>query len=149
MSSINRFARAVAALTVSLSVAYAFAAEEITVFKSASCGCCAKWVEHLRKNGYEVRVSNIEAMNAVKARFNVPAEMRSCHTAVIGGYVIEGHVPAGDIQRLLKEKPKVAGLAVAGMPLGSPGMEVPDGTVQPHVVEIIDQQGEAIAFAQH
>ena len=76
MSLTNRFAGAVAALTVSLSIAHAFAAEEITVFKSASCGCCAKWVEHLRKNGYEVRVSNIEAMNAVKARFTVPAEMR-------------------------------------------------------------------------
>ena len=147
MSLTNRFAGAVAALTVSLSIAHAFAAEEITVFKSASCGCCAKWVEHLRKDGYEVRVTNIEAMNAVKARFNVPAEMRSCHTAVIGGYVIEGHVPASDIQRLLKEKPKVAGLAVAGMPLGSPGME--GARAERYSVMRFTKEGASAVFAKH
>jgi hypothetical protein len=147
MSLTNRFAGAVAALTVSLSIAHAFAAEEITVFKSASCGCCAKWVEHLRKDGYEVRVTNIEAMNAVKARFNVPAEMRSCHTAVIGGYVIEGHVPASDIQRLLKEKPKVAGLAVAGMPLGSPGME--GARAERYSVMSFTKEGASAVFAKH
>ena len=147
MSLIKRFGGAVAALTMSLSVAHAFGAEEITVFKSPTCGCCAKWVEHLRKNGYEVHVSNIEAMNAVKGRFNVPAEMRSCHTAVIGGYVIEGHVPATDIQRLLKEKPNVAGLAAPGMPLGSPGME--GSRAEPYSVMSFTKDGAIAVFAKH
>ena len=147
MSLSKRFGGAVAALAMSLPVAHAFAAEEITVFKSPACGCCAKWVEHLRKNGYEVRVSNIEAMSAVKGRFNVPAEMRSCHTAVIGGYVIEGHVPASDIQRLLKEKPRVVGLAVPGMPLGAPGME--GSRSEPYSVMSFTKEGASAVFAKH
>lgn len=147
MSFIKRFGVAVAALTMSLSVAHALAAEEITVFKSPTCGCCAKWIEHLRSNGYEVRVSNVEAMNAVKARFNVPAEVRSCHTAMVGGYVIEGHVPASDIQRLLKEKPKVAGLAAPGMPLGAPGME--GAKAEPYSVMSFTKDGASAVFARH
>lgn len=143
----KRFGATVAALTLALSVAHAFAAEEITVFKSPTCGCCGKWIEHLRKNGYEVKVSNVEAMDAVKSRFNVPAEMRSCHTAVIGGYVIEGHVPASDIQRLLKEKPKVAGLAAPGMPPGAPGMEA--SRAEPYSVMSFTKDGASAVFAKH
>ena len=83
----------------------------VQVFKDASCGCCANWVEHLRRKGFAPTSENVADMNAVKAKYGVPAQTRSCHTALVGGYVIEGHVPAADIQRLLKEKPKVAGLA--------------------------------------
>jgi len=147
MRLIKRFGATAAALTLTLSVAHAFAAEEITVFKSATCGCCGKWIEHLRKSGYNVRVSNVEAMSAVKARFNVPAEMSSCHTAVIGGYVIEGHVPASDIQRLLKEKPKVAGLAAPGMPPGAPGME--GSRAEPYSVMSFTKDGGSAVFAKH
>ena len=96
---------------------------EITVYKSPTCGCCTKWVDHLRASGFNVTAHDTADMASVKAKLGVPDGMASCHTAVVSGYVIEGHVPAADIQRLLEEKPKVAGLAVPGMPMGSPGME--------------------------
>ena len=95
----------------------------MTAYKSPTCGCCAKWVEHLRKAGFAVTVKDVPNVGEVKAANGVPPELASCHTALVGGYVIEGHVPADVIQRLLKEKPAVAGIAVAGMPMGSPGME--------------------------
>src|SRR3546814_2120209 len=121
----------------------------VVVHKNESCGCCNGWVSHMRKAGFEVEVRNVANMNPVKERVGVPAGKGSCHTAEVGGYFIEGHVPAVDVKRLLAEKPDAKGLVLAGMPLGSPGMEVPDGTVQPYTVEIIDQQGEATAFARH
>ncbi len=96
---------------------------EITVYKSPTCGCCTKWVEHLRKHGFKVKTHDTEDMDAVKASLGIPADLGSCHTAVVGKYRIEGHVPAADIDRLLAKKPKIAGLAVPGMPSGSPGME--------------------------
>lgn len=100
------------------------AGPEITVYKSPSCRCCTGWVEHLRKHGFRVTVKDTDDMDAVKSALGVPKNLTSCHTAVVGKYVIEGHVPAEDIRRLLAKKPKVAGLAVPGMPAGSPGMEV-------------------------
>lgn len=98
-------------------------ASEITVYKSASCGCCNKWVDHLRDEGFKVITKNRQDMNQVKQTYGVDYELRSCHTAVVEEYVLEGHVPASDVRRLLKEKPDVQGLAVPGMPAGSPGME--------------------------
>lgn len=95
----------------------------IKVLKDPSCGCCSGWVEHLRKNGFAVTVVETTEMQAVKARLGVPAELASCHTAEISGYVIEGHVPAQAITRLLTEKPDAIGLSARGMPAGSPGME--------------------------
>jgi len=97
--------------------------EFITVYKSPTCGCCSQWVRHLQDNGFEVEAINRSDMNDVKSKAGVPRQLVSCHTAVIGGYVIEGHVPATDIKRLLKERPDVTGLTVPGMPMGSPGME--------------------------
>jgi hypothetical protein len=97
--------------------------ESITVYKSPTCGCCSQWVRHLQDNGFKVEAINRSDMNDVKSEAGVPRQLASCHTAVIGGYVIEGHVPATDIKRLLKERPDVAGLTVPGMPMGSPGME--------------------------
>ena len=99
------------------------AGEAMTVYKSRTCGCCTKWVDHMRKHGFKVTTHDTEDMAAIKASLGVPDALGSCHTAVIGKYVIEGHVPAADIDRLLKQKPKIAGLAVPGMPSGSPGME--------------------------
>jgi hypothetical protein len=99
--------------------------ESITVYKSPTCGCCSKWVRHLQDNGFEVEAINRKDMNSVKSEAGIPRQLASCHTAIIGGYVIEGHVPAVDIKRLLKERPDVAGLTVPGMPMGSPGMEGP------------------------
>lgn len=109
------------------SVAYAEkSAGNITVFKSPTCGCCGKWEEHLHKNGFKVTSKPTEDMSVIKQKNNIASDVASCHTAVVAGYVIEGHVPASTIKRLLKEKPKnVRGLAVPNMPLGSPGMEAP------------------------
>src|SRR5437762_3239889 len=93
-----------------------------TVYKDRSCGCCTKWVDLLQKSGFAVTTKEITEMDA--SRYGVPATLRSCHTAVIDGHIVEGHVPMADIQRMLKQGPAVAGLAVPGMPIGSPGMEV-------------------------
>ena len=95
----------------------------VTVYKSPTCGCCTKWVEHVKKAGFAVTVKDVPNVGEVKLANGVPADLASCHTALVGGYVVEGHVPADVMQKLLKEKPAVAGIAVAGMPMGSPGME--------------------------
>lgn len=95
----------------------------VKVYKSPTCGCCRKWVTHLKNNGFKVESVNTNRMNSVKKRLGVPGNLQSCHTAVVNGYVIEGHVPAKDIKNLLNQKSKVVGLAVPGMPAGSPGME--------------------------
>jgi hypothetical protein len=106
------------------------------VYKSPTCGCCTGWGEHLRANGFEVDVRETDRMEPVKQRLGIPRNMVSCHTAVIGDYVIEGHVRAADIQRLLQEKPDAKGLAVPGMPLGSPGMEAGNRR-QPYTVWLL------------
>lgn len=98
-------------------------AADIVVYKSPSCGCCSAWIEHLERNGFSVESHNRHDMSVVKGNLGVPRSLQSCHTAQVGGYLIEGHVPAEQIVRLLKEKPAVKGLAVPGMPMGSPGME--------------------------
>ena len=101
---------------------------EITVYRSPTCGCCIAWVEHLQREGFDVEVIDIEQtqLYALKARLGLTAALASCHTAILGDYFIEGHVPAGDIARLLDERPAAAGLTVPGMPIGSPGMEMGD-----------------------
>lgn len=106
----------------SASVAYA-AAETITVWKTPSCGCCKAWVAHLRKNGFDVVTNDVNDTTAIRKKLGLPDQFGSCHTAKLGEYVLEGHVPAEDIRKLLLDKPQARGLAVPGMPLGSPGME--------------------------
>jgi hypothetical protein len=120
-----RFALASTALIVSALTAPALAQGPLamTVYKSPTCGCCAKWVEHVKKAGFAVTVKDVSNVGEVKLARGLPAELASCHTAIVGDYVIEGHVPADVVQKLLKEKPTVVGIAVAGMPMGSPGME--------------------------
>lgn len=105
----------------------AMAAETIEVWKDPGCGCCAAWVDHLKAAGFGVRTHEVNDINAARAKNGVPQSLGACHTARVGAYAIEGHVPAAEIRRLLKEKPKAAGLAVPGMPLGSPGMEADRG----------------------
>lgn len=119
------------------------------VHKSPTCGCCELWVEHVRAAGFRVEVRHADNLNPVKERLGVPYAKGSCHTAEVGGYVVEGHVPAEDIKRLLAEKPDAKGLVLPGMPLGSPGMEAPDGRTQPYTVELVDRQGATSAFANH
>lgn len=99
-------------------------AAEIDVYKSPTCGCCKKWITHLEQSGFKVNSHNVQDVIEYKIKHGVSPELGSCHTAIVDGYVIEGHVPADDIKRLLKEKPKAAGLAVPAMPVGSPGMEM-------------------------
>ncbi len=101
-------------------------ADKIAVYKTPTCGCCTKWIEHLEAAGFQVEATNLPDLTELKATNGVPAKLSSCHTGLIEGYVIEGHVPAQDIRKLLAERPRVAGLAVPGMPMGSPGMEHPD-----------------------
>ncbi len=99
----------------------------VTVYKTPSCGCCHEWIAHLQQNGFEVVANDVPDTSPYRSRFGVPKELASCHTGVIDGYALEGHVPASDIRRLLAERPKARGLSVPGMPVGSPGMEV-EGT---------------------
>ncbi len=99
---------------------------EVHVTKSRTCGCCAKWIDHLRENGFTVTSTDVDDVTPLKRKKGVPKALASCHTATVGGYVIEGHVPAADVKRLLAEQPPVTGLAVPRMPIGSPGMEGPN-----------------------
>ena len=121
----------------------------VVVHKSPSCGCCGAWVEHMRTAGFPVEVRDSDNLEPVKSRLGVPYGKGSCHTAEVDGYFVEGHVPAGDIKRLLAERPDARGLTLPGMPLGSPGMEVPDGTVQPYTVELVTRDGGTRSFAHH
>ncbi len=121
----------------------------MTVHKTPTCGCCGVWIDHVQKAGFTVDVHDMDDLGLVKERLGVPYAKGSCHTAEIGGYVIEGHVPAADIKRLLEEKPNACGLVLPGMPLGSPGMEVPEGRQQPFTVELIHRDGTTEPFAQH
>ncbi|MGF2734455.1 DUF411 domain-containing protein [Marinobacter sp. DUT-1] len=115
-----------AALGFSTAALAGGAAQNIHVYKSPTCGCCADWVDHLEENGFEVKVTETNDLNPIKIQAGLTPALASCHTAFVGDYVIEGHVPASDIQRLISEAPKARGLSVPGMPLGSPGMEVGD-----------------------
>ena len=121
----------------------------IHVWKRDSCGCCNKWIEHLQAHGFQVKAQSVASLAEVKRKFNVTPALGSCHTGLVEGYVIEGHVPAGDIKRLLEDKPKVKGLAVPGMPLGSPGMEQADGTKEAYEVLSFDEAGKTEVFARH
>ena len=123
-------------------------AATMTVYKSASCGCCAKWVEHVEKHGFTVKVVNVDDIMAVKAKAGIPNKLASCHTTIVGGYVVEGHVPAADIRKLLAEKPKAKGIAVAGMPMGAPGMEHGDHR-QPYETILLKVDGTTAVFASH
>ena len=119
------------------------------VHKTPTCGCCGAWIEHMKKAGFAVDVRDMDDLGPVKERLGVPYAKGSCHTTEVGGYLVEGHVPAADIKRLLAEKPDARGLVLPGMPLGSPGMEVPEGRQQSFTVELVHHDGSTEPFAQH
>ena len=119
----------------------------VTVFKTPTCGCCSKWVEHLKANGFTVKVQEVNDTSAYEKQYRVPRSMVSCHTAVVNGYTIEGHVPAAEIKRLLNERPKAIGLAVPGMPVGSPGMEA--ARSEAYSVFVFDESGRASFYAHY
>lgn len=125
------------------------ATPKITVHRDAYCGCCHLWVEHLRKEGFDVDDRVEEAMSPVKERLGILPAHASCHTAEIGDYVIEGHVPASDIRRLLSEKPAIRGLVLPGMPMGSPGMEVEGVDAPSYTVLALHRDGSTTPYAEH
>jgi hypothetical protein len=122
------------------------AAQPITVYRTATCGCCAKWIDHLKANGFAPTVHIVQSTADVPPAKVVPSALRSCHTASLEGYSVEGHVPADVIRKMLKERPKIAGIAVPGMPAGSPGMESPNP--QPYDVVAFDAAGRTSVFAK-
>ncbi len=126
------------------------AATSIEVWKDPNCGCCKDWISHMEQNGFKARVFET-GNNAARARLGMPQQLGSCHTALVQGYVIEGHVPAQDIQRLLKEKPQALGLAVPGMPIGSPGMDGPayGGRRDRYEVLLVLKDGSTRVFQRH
>lgn len=126
----------------------AAAATALAVTMTSTCGCCKHWVEHMRKAGFKVETREVEDVTPTAARLGVPDALRSCHTAEAGGYAIEGHVPAADVKRLLKEKPKAAGLAVPGMVVGSPGMEQ-GGRSDRYQILLFTRDGKTSVFASY
>ncbi len=120
----------------------------VDVYKSPTCGCCSKWIDHLKANGFTVRSHDTNDVVAHKVRLGVPYGYGSCHTAEVNGYVVEGHVPAREIQRLLKEKPRARGLVVPAMPMGSPGMEA-GGRKDAYDVFLVNKDGSTRTYAQY
>jgi hypothetical protein len=141
--------RFLAIVALSIALVPAARAEDalptVTVWKSPNCGCCVKWIEHLRAAGFEVEAREARNLNAVRAQLGVPARLAGCHSAKVGDYLVEGHVPAEQVKSLLADKPDVAGISVPGMPVGSPGMEGPGG--KDYDVLAFDKAGNTRVFA--
>ena len=140
-------ALSLAALLVATASAQAPALTKMTVYKSPTCGCCAKWVEHMKKAGFDLAVTDTDNVSLIKAEHKVPSNLAACHTAIVNGYVVEGHVPDDVIRKMLAEKPKISGIAVAGMPMGAPGMET-DGVPQSYDVMAFDATGASRVYAK-
>ena len=136
-----------ACIGAAFNLAHAQGATQVEVYKSVTCGCCGAWVDHLRKNGFEVKTHDVNDVPAERKKLGMPDRLGSCHTAKVGGYVVEGHVPAADIHRLLKEKPRALGLAVPAMPPGSPGMESPRPIAYDTL--LVGRDGVTRVFASH
>jgi hypothetical protein len=122
--------------------------DQVVMYKDPNCGCCGKWAEHMREHGFKVKEVATREMGVVKREAGVPQALGSCHTAKVGGYVVEGHVPAADVRRMLADKPAIAGLSAPGMPLGSPGMEGPYPADRYEVLSF-DREGNTAVFASH
>ncbi len=140
---------AAAAAVLAAPQAWAAAPPLLTIYKTASCGCCKGWITTMTRAGYRPKVVNVEDVTPIGKRHGVPFELSSCHIATIGGYVTVGHVPPADVGRLLKERPKALGITVPGMPLGSPGMETPDGRKEPYQTLLLLPGGKTRVFARH
>jgi hypothetical protein len=135
--------------TAAVAPGIAAEAHTLVVHEGLNCGCCSLWRKHMEEAGFTVEVHKVHELGAVKAAAAVPLYMASCHTAKIGGYFIEGHVPAQEVQRLLAERPSARGLTVPGMPIGSPGMEVPGASAQPYEVLLVGQDGSSSVYASY
>ncbi len=124
-------------------------ARALTVYKTPWCGCCSGWVTHMRRAGFNATVVELEDLAPIRAKYGIRSEQASCHTGVSGGYALEGHVPPADVLRLLRERPKAKALLVPGMPMGSPGMENPQGQREPFEVLLLLPDGSTRVFARH
>ena len=144
----NKFFRIALVTVLVAALPLSAAGIKMQVYKTATCGCCAKWVEHLKANGFDVTVENVPSTAPYRAKYGVPEAMGSCHTGVVNGYSIEGHVPAREILRLIKSEAKAKGLAVPGMPMGSPGMEAGD-RVDAYSVMLFDANGKASVYQNY
>ena len=122
--------------------------KQITVYRTPTCGCCGGWIEHMKQAGFQVTDIKTTELDKIKQQYNLPAGLESCHTTIADGYVIEGHIPVADVKRLLTEKPKIAGIAVPGMPLGTPGMEAGD-IKEPFQVLAFNQEGDIQVFQEY
>lgn len=147
MKSLMLAVVAVLALTVIVAEYHERSKPVIDVYKSATCACCKKWIEHLERNGFHVNAHDVADMNATRQALGMPRHLGACHSAKTGAYLVEGHVPADDIKKLLQEKPAALGLAVPGMPLGSPGME--SRRPVPYETLLVDGGGNTRVFARH
>lgn len=121
---------------------------DMTVYRSPSCGCCGKWLAHMEKHGFTVKDLKTNDMDRIKKELGVPENLQSCHTAVVDGYVIEGHVPAADVLKLLDARPGAAGITVPAMPVGTPGMEM-GGKKDPFAVLLFEKNGKASTFQEY
>ena len=138
------------AAPVALSASAAFAAPPpLTVYKTASCGCCKGWITIMGRAGYAPKTVVVDDVSPIGRKYGVPFELSSCHLATVGGYVVVGHVPPADVARLLKERPKALGVTVPGMPIGSPGMETPDGRKESYNTLLLLPGGKTRLFARH
>jgi hypothetical protein len=135
------------AAALSSASALAQSAATVDIYKSPYCGCCVKWVAHMRNSGFKVDVHEVDDVPAARKKLGMPDQLGSCHTSRIGAYVVEGHVPAADIAHLLKERPKALGLAVPSMPPGSPGMDIPNSP--PYETLLVQADGSTRVFAKH
>jgi hypothetical protein len=142
------FLLGLAALTLATSQSATAAAQQLLIYKTPSCGCCSGWVEHMKAAGFSVTAKDVLDTAPERKRLGMPDKFAACHTASVEGYVIEGHVPAVEVRRLLTSKPAAIGLVVLGMPLGSPGMEV-DDRLDPYEVLLVDRQGQTSVFARY
>jgi hypothetical protein len=146
MISRRQFLAATAAMVATRRAVFAQPPEVLTVYKDPSCGCCEKWVKHMASSGFVVSVRDVQNMDEIKKTMNVPSALQSCHTAVVGKYVVEGHVPADVVKKFLASKPAALGLAAPGMPSGSPGME--GGRVDHYDIIEFDRDGKQTVFAK-
>jgi len=135
-----------AAALAALPGAVRAAGTEVVVYKDPYCGCCGNWADHLRANGFSVTVREVADMAAIKRRAGIPEALESCHTATVAGYLVEGHVPASDIRRMLAEQPAIRGLSAPGMPASAPGMDIPG---EPYAVYAFDARGGVSLYASH
>lgn len=151
MNELKSILRAATLATTVLVASPLWAEETVEVLKSASCGCCIAWGEHMREQGFAVSEKNVSLveLNTAKNEAGLREEHKSCHTAYVDGYVVEGHVPAEDVRRLLTERPDAIGLAVPGMPFGSPGMGEPGPDAEPYDVILVKRDGSTEVYSSH